>query len=95
MEKWKQYLELSGLDDKLKKKYRELREHFQELGFKQSELDNPPTYTAKMMNSYETINHYVKTIRSELKSFFDLTDEEINNHIRGILEKIDEEIPLP
>lgn len=95
MEKWKQYLDLSGLDDKLVKKYRELREHFQELGFKQSDLERLPKYTNKMMNCMESMQHYIKTIRSELKSFFDLSEEEINQYIINKLKKIDEEIPLP
>jgi hypothetical protein len=94
MEKWKIYLELSGLDDKLKSNYRELREHFQELGFSQDDLNDPPTYTSKMMNSMESMQHHIKTIKRELKSFFDISDEEINQYIKDELQKIDEEIPL-
>lgn len=95
MDNWKQYLDLLGLDEKLLKKYRELRVHFQELGFRQDQLNDPPTYTATMMNLMESIQRLIKDIRNDLKHIFNLTDEEINEYVKEKMQKVDDEIPLP
>ena len=49
MKPFEKYLNNSPLLRDLLEIYLELRQHLQEMGFSESELDNPPTYTFKMM----------------------------------------------
>lgn len=75
--------------------YLELRQHLQELGFSESELDNPPTYTTKMMNLQEKFQNKFKALIQLVKDYgFEVTKEEVQNYVMPLLQKINELTPL-
>ena len=75
--------------------YLELRQHFQELGFSESELNNPPTYTTTMMNLQEKFNHKFKSLFQLIKDYgFKVTNDEVKSYIMPLLLKINELTPL-
>lgn len=95
MKPFEKYLTYSSLLRNLLDLYLELRQHFQKLGFTESELVSPPTYTFKMMDLQEKIvNEFNEVIRFIQNYGFDATREEIMDFIRPQLEKINELIPL-
>lgn len=75
--------------------YLELRQHLQELGFSESDLDDPPQYTIKMMNLQEKFNHRLKALVQLTNDYgFNVTKEEIASYVMPLLEKINELTPL-
>ena len=75
--------------------YLELRQHIQELGFKESELDNPPTYTAKMMNLHEKFQNKLRVLIQLVKDYgFEVSKEDIVSYVMPLLQKINELTPL-
>ena len=75
--------------------YLELRQHLQELGFSESELNDPPTYTTKMMNLQEKFNHKFKSLFQLIKDYgFEVTNDEVKSYIMPLLLKINELTPL-
>ena len=75
--------------------YIELRNHFQELGFSESDLNNPPTYTAKMLNLHDKFSDRLKSLQQTIRDYgFDVTKEEVIEYIKPILMKINEITPL-
>ena len=75
--------------------YLELRQHLQELGFSESELNDPPTYTTKMMNLQEKFNHKFKSLFQLIKDYgFDITFTELMEYMKPLMEKINELTPL-
>jgi len=75
--------------------YLELRQHLQELGFSESELDNPPTYTTKMMNLQERFQNRLNSLIQLVKDYgFDVTKDEVKDYVMPLLLKINELTPL-
>jgi hypothetical protein len=75
--------------------YFELRQHFQELGFSESQLDDPPSYTFKMMNLFDKFQNKMNYLLSYVKDYgFEITREELNDYIKPLLMKINEVTPL-
>jgi hypothetical protein len=75
--------------------YLELRQHLQELGFSESELNDPPTYTTKMMNLQEKFNHKFKSLFQLIKDYgFEVTNDDVTSYIMPLLLKINELTPL-
>ena len=75
--------------------YLELRQHLQELGFSESELDNPPKYTTKMMNLQERFHNKFKALIQLVKDYgFEVTKDEVAQYVMPLLKKINELTPL-
>jgi hypothetical protein len=75
--------------------YLELRQHLQELGFSESELDNPPTYTMKMMNLQERFQNKFKSLIRLVNDYgFNVEKDEVQNYVMPLLQKINELTPL-
>ena len=75
--------------------YLELRQHLQELGFSESELDNPPKYTTKMMNLQERFHNKFKALIQLVKDYgFEVTKDEVTQYVMPLLIKINELTPL-
>jgi hypothetical protein len=75
--------------------YLELRQHLQELGFSESELDNPPRYTTKMMNLQERFHNKFKALIQLVKDYgFEVTKDEVTEYVMPLLVKINELTPL-
>lgn len=75
--------------------YMELRQHFQELNFKESDLDDPPTYTTKMMNLHDRFSGRFNTLHKLISDYgFEISRDELRDHIKPLLLKINELIPL-
>jgi hypothetical protein len=75
--------------------YLELRKHFQEMGFSESDLDDPPTYTIKMMGLHEKFSHKLNSLHNYIKDYgFDISREELVNYIQPLLMNINELTPL-
>jgi hypothetical protein len=95
MKPFEKYLNNSPLLRDLLEIYLELRQHLQEMGFSESELDNPPTYTYKMMRLQEKFqNQFNYLIRFMLDFGFDVTKDEIQDYVMPQLLKINELTPL-
>jgi hypothetical protein len=75
--------------------YLELRQHLQELGFSEDELNSPPKYTAKMMNLQERFQNRFKSLFQLVKDYgFEVTKEEVQDYVMPLLQKINELTPL-
>lgn len=75
--------------------YLELRLHFQELGFSESDLEKPPKYTKKMITLFHRFGDLQDSLLKDVKSYgFDMTFDEYINYIRPLMSKINELTPL-
>jgi hypothetical protein len=75
--------------------YLELRQHLQELGFSEDELDSPPVYTTKMMNLQERFqNRFNSLIRLINDYGFNVSKKEVQDYVMPLLQKINELTPL-
>jgi hypothetical protein len=75
--------------------YLELRQHLQELGFSEDELDSPPKYTTKMMNLQERFqNRFNSLIRLINDYGFNVSKKEVQDYVMPLLQKINELTPL-
>ena len=75
--------------------YLELRQHLQELGFSESELDNPPTYTTKMMILQERFQNRLNYLIQLVKDYgFEVTKDEVKDYVMPLLLNINELTPL-
>lgn len=75
--------------------YLEMRHHFQELGFSEDQLDNPPTYTIQMMNLLDKFQDKLKSLHNYVKDYgFDISRQELIEYIQPLLMKINELTPL-
>lgn len=75
--------------------YLELRQHFQELGFTEKELERPPKYTEKMMRLFHRFGDTQKYLFQQVKDYgFDIGWDEFVSHIEPKLKKINELTPL-
>jgi hypothetical protein len=75
--------------------YLQLRQHFQEIGFSDSDLEKPPTYTPLMMNLFHKFGDTQKALFQQVKDYgFDIGWNDFIEYIKPILSKIDEITPL-
>jgi hypothetical protein len=75
--------------------YLELRQHLQELGFSEDELESPPKYTTKMMNLQEKFQNRFKSLFQLVKDYgFEVTKKEVQDYVMPLLQKINELTPL-
>ena len=95
MKPFEKYLTYSSLLRDLLDIYLTLRQHLQEMGFSEDELDNPPTYTFKMMSLQEKFNNEFNEVVRFLQHYgFKVTKDEISDFIMPKLLKINELTPL-
>ena len=75
--------------------YLELRQHFQELGFSEKELERPPQYTNKMMQLQDRFQGKMNfLVRQVIDYGFQVDKSEIIDYVMPLLEKINELTPL-
>lgn len=75
--------------------YLQLRQHFQELGFSESDLESPPTYTQLMMSLHQKFQGAQKALFQQVKDYgFNIDWNEFTEYMKPILYKIDEITPL-
>jgi len=75
--------------------YIELRQHFQELGFSESDLVKPPTYTKKMMDLFHKFQGVQKALFNQVRDYgFDVDFNEFVGYLQPLLEKINKLTPL-
>ncbi len=75
--------------------YLELRQHFQELGFSEEDLEKPPMYSPKMMTLFASFGRIQKALFNQLNDYgFDVDEKEFRGHIQSLLQKINELTPL-
>lgn len=75
--------------------YLELRQHFQELGFSEDDLEKPPTITPKMMTLFHKFGDTQNALFNQVKSYgFDITFNEFTDYMKPLMEKINELTPL-
>jgi len=75
--------------------YLEMRRHFQELGYSESDLNNPPHYTIKMINLHDKFHNKFKYLLNYVNDYgFEITREELVQYIQPLLMKINEVTPL-
>jgi hypothetical protein len=75
--------------------YLELRQHFQQLGFSESDLEKPPTYSPKMMRLFHKFGDARDSLLRDTKSYgFDITFNELSEYLKPLLGKINELTPL-
>lgn len=80
---------------KLLEIYLQLRQHFQELGFSQKDLENPPTYTPLMMSLHHKFGETQKALFKQVNDYgFDTSWKEFIEYMKPILDKIDQITPL-
>ncbi len=75
--------------------YLKLRQHFQELGFSEKDLENPPTHTPLMMSLFHKFGDTQKALFQQVKDYgFNINWNEFTKYMQPILNKIDEITPL-
>ena len=75
--------------------YLQLRQHFQEMGFMSSELENPPKYTTKMMLLHGEFTNKMKSLLRLVNDYgFKVSQNELAEYMTPLLNKIDELTPL-
>ena len=95
MKLFEKFINNSTLFRQLLDTYLELRQHFQELNFSESDLESPPEYTGKMMY----LNLKFRSLKTELyRQVVDfgipMTTEEFLDFVQNALIKINELTPL-
>lgn len=95
MKLFEKFLENSTTLRELLDTYLELRTHFQELKFSESDLEQPPLYTNKMMTLSKKFQSINNDLRRQVKDFgVPMTEDEFDDFIVPRLKKINELIPL-
>lgn len=95
MELWKKLLQDNLSVRELIEVYLELRLHFQELGFSETDLKKPPTYTKKMMNLFHKYGDIQRALFKQIKDYgFDIEWNEFIDYMTPLFEKINEITPL-
>jgi hypothetical protein len=75
--------------------YLELRQHFQELGFSERDLVNPPTYTQKMMSLHGRFQDTQRALFNQVNNYgFNISSDEFLEYMKPILAKINDLTPL-
>ena len=95
MEPWKELLQDNHTVRQLLDVYLELRRHFQEMGFSESDLDDPPTYTIQMIDLHEKFRNRLDRLLQYVKDYgFDISREELIKYVQPLLMNINELTPL-
>ena len=95
MKPFEKFLEHSTSLRELLDIYLELRQHFQELGFSEKDLEKPPKYTQKMMSLFHKFGDTQKALFQQVKDYgFDISWNEFTEHVQKLLSKINEITPL-
>ena len=95
MKPYEKFLEDSLTLREILDTYLELRQHFQELGFSEKDLESPPSYTTKMMNLFHKFGDLRDTLLKDVNSYgLDMSFNELSNYIQPLMSKINELTPL-
>jgi len=95
MKPYEIYLNESFTLKKLLETYLELRQHFQELGFIEYQLEKPPTYTPTMMRLFSKWVDERDTLLKDVNSYgFNMAFDELTIYLTPLLKKINELTPL-
>jgi hypothetical protein len=95
MKPYEKFLENNSRVRELLNIYLLLRQHFQELGFSQKDLENPPIYTAGMMNNQNRFNIVKRALLQQINDYgFEINDDDLVSYLMPLLNKIDELTPL-
>jgi hypothetical protein len=75
--------------------YLELRQHFQQLGFSESDLEKPPMYSPMMMRLFHKFGDARDSLLKDSKSYgFDITFNELSEYLEPLMKKINDLTPL-
>jgi hypothetical protein len=75
--------------------YLKIRQHLQEIGFSDNDLKKPPTYTQTMMDLFSDFGITRSALLRDVNAYgFDMTDSELTEYLKPLLEKINELTPL-
>jgi hypothetical protein len=75
--------------------YLKIRQHLQEIGFSDNDLAKPPTYTSTMMDLFRSFGNTRSALLRDVNAYgFDMTDSELTEYLKPLLEKINELTPL-
>jgi len=95
MKPYEIYLNESFTLKKILETYLELRQHFQELGFSEPQLEKPPKYTPTMMRLFHKFGDERDTLLNDANSYgFDMSFDELTAYLTPLLKKINELTPL-
>lgn len=95
MELYKKFIDDTVGLRRLLEIYLELRQHFQELGFTESDLSSPPTYTNKMMKLFHSFGDTQNDLFRQVNDYgFDITWNDFIEYLKPILQKINDITPL-
>ena len=95
MKPFEKFLESSLTMRELLDNYLELRTHLQEEGFSQEQLERVTHPTIKMMSLREKFINKKNTLFKQIKDYgFEIQQDELNDYIMPLLNKIDELTPL-
>ena len=95
MKPFEKFLENNSRVRELLDIYLLLRQHFQELGFSQKDLESPPIYTHGMMNNQNRFNLVKNALLQQIKDYgFEIQDDDLVLYLMPLLNKIDELTPL-
>jgi hypothetical protein len=89
MKPYEKFLEDSFTLREILNTYLELRQHFQELGFSEPQLEKPPSYTPTMMRLFHKFGDARDTLLNDVNSYgVDMS------YLTPLLKKINELTPL-
>jgi hypothetical protein len=75
--------------------YLELRKHFQEIGFSEADLVDPPTYTNGMFMLQKKFQSSMNALLYQVNAYgFEVSRVELGEYIQPLLKKINELTPL-
>jgi len=95
MKPYEKFLEDSFTLRELLNTYLELRQHFQELGFSEPQLEKPPSYTPTMMRLFHKFGDTRDALLNDVNSYgFDMGFDELTAYLTPLLKKINELTPL-
>jgi hypothetical protein len=95
MKPYEKFLENSLTMRELLNTYLELRQHLQEEGFSQEQLKRFMQPTIKMMTLREKFTNKKNALFRQIKDYgFEIQQDELNDYIMPLLNKIDELTPL-
>ena len=95
MKPFEKFLEHSSLVRELLDNYLELRQHLQDQGYSQEELEKVTRPTYKMMDLREKFITKKNALFKQIKDYgFEIHQGELTEYIQPLLNKIDEITPL-
>lgn len=95
MKPFEKFLEHSSTVREMLDTYLELRQHLQEEGFSQKELERVKSPTMRMMLLYEKFNNKKNALFRQIRDYgFNIRQDELIEYIQPLLNKIDELTPL-